>query len=57
LHAKPQERSVWRLIGKGQGIHWDDLNEDIREENLLVWHHSRESQASLKLWLEARGKS
>jgi hypothetical protein len=56
LHATPQERSVWRLIGKGQGIHWDDLDEDISVENLLAGHHSGESQASLKRWLEARNK-
>ncbi len=54
LHATPQERSNWRLIGKGQGIHWDDLDEDISVENLLTGRRSGESQASLKRWLEAR---
>ena len=56
LHATPQERSNWRLIGKGQGIHWDDLDEDISVENLLTGRRSGESQASLKRWLEARGR-
>ncbi len=56
VHATPKERGKWRLIGRGQGIHWDDLDEDISVENLLAGHHSGESQASLKSWLGARSK-
>ncbi|MDP2919669.1 MAG: DUF2442 domain-containing protein [Dehalococcoidia bacterium] len=56
LHATPQERSNWRLIGIGQGIHWNDLDEDISVENLLTGRRSGESQSSLKRWLEARRK-
>lgn len=26
----------WRLIGEGEGIHWQDLDEDISVEMLLV---------------------
>ena len=29
LHSTEQERNNWRLIGKGQGIHWEDIDEDI----------------------------
>jgi hypothetical protein len=54
LNASPEERSNWHFIGKGQGIHWDTLDEDISVENLLAGHHSGESQSSLKRWLEAR---
>jgi len=25
----------WRFIGNGEGIHWDELDEDISVENLL----------------------
>jgi hypothetical protein len=25
----------WRFIGKGEGIHWDEIDEDILVENLL----------------------
>jgi hypothetical protein len=32
LHATQRERSHWRLIGKGQGIHWPELDEDISAE-------------------------
>ena len=48
------ERSNWRLIGRGEGIHWPDLDEDISVENLLAGARSGESQRSFKRWLESR---
>jgi hypothetical protein len=33
--ATPEQRSQWRLIGRGQGIHWPDVDEDISVEGLL----------------------
>lgn len=54
LHATPQERSNWRLIGRGEGLRWDDLDEDISVESLLLGRASRESQASLEKWLRSR---
>jgi hypothetical protein len=33
--ATPQQRDNWRLIGDGEGIHWEDLDEDILVEGLL----------------------
>ena len=54
LHATAAERSNWRLIGQGQGIHWPLLDEDISVENLLSGKSSGESQTSLKRWLESR---
>lgn len=57
LHATPAERAHWRLIGRGQGIHWPDLDEDISVENLLIGRPSNESQASLKKWLDARANT
>ncbi len=53
-HASVDERKRWRLIGKGLGIHWDDLDEDISVEGLLAGRPSGESQASFKRWLEGR---
>ena len=29
------QRNKWRLIGKGAGIHWESLDEDLSVENLL----------------------
>jgi hypothetical protein len=54
LHAKPQERNNWRLIGRGHGIHWEDIDEDIRIEGLLTGKPSGESQKSFKKWLSQR---
>ena len=30
-----EQRNNWRLIGDGEGIHWEDLDEDILVEKLL----------------------
>jgi hypothetical protein len=54
LHAQPEERNNWRLIGQGEGIHWPDLDEDISAENLVFGQPSGESQRSLGRWLQAR---
>ena len=56
VHAAPEERGNWELIGRGQGIHWPDLDEDISVENLLAGRKSGESQRSFKQWLEAKGE-
>jgi hypothetical protein len=56
VHAMPAERANWRLIGRGQGIHWEDLDEDVSVEGLLAGRLSGESQASLKRWLDGRRK-
>jgi hypothetical protein len=53
-YATRAERNHWRLIGRGQGIHWEDVDEDTSVENLLAGRPSGESQASFKKWLAAR---
>ena len=36
LNEAPEaQRRNWRLIGRGIGIHWPDLDEDISVESLL----------------------
>lgn len=54
VEATPAERGNWRLIGRGEGIHWPDLDEDISVAGLLAGKRSGESQRSLKRWLETR---
>ncbi len=54
VHATQQERSRWRLIGEGQGIYWEDIDEDVSVEGLLAGKPSGESQASFKKWLNHR---
>lgn len=33
--AEPAQRGNWRLIGRGEGIHWPELDEDISVASLL----------------------
>ncbi len=33
--ASDEQRAHWRFIGRGQGIHWPDIDEDILVEGLL----------------------
>ena len=50
----PAERAKWRLIGRGEGIHWPELDEDISVASLLAGRRSGETQESLRRWLERR---
>lgn len=54
LQATSKERNNWRLIGKGQGIHWEDIDEDISVEGLIAGRPSGESQISFMKWLKQR---
>ena len=54
VHATPEERNNWKLIGRGHGIHWKDLDEDISVEELLTGNPSGESHESFKKWLGQR---
>jgi hypothetical protein len=33
--ATPEQRRHWRFIGRGKGIHWPEIDEDISVESLL----------------------
>jgi hypothetical protein len=37
--ASAKKRNNYRLIGKGQGINWPDLDEDISLEGLLDYNY------------------
>jgi hypothetical protein len=54
VHGSPRERVTWRLIGRGEGIHWPELDEDISVEALVAGRPSGESQQSFVKWLRAR---
>lgn len=36
INASKSELDNWRLVGKGLGIHWEGLDEDISIEKILV---------------------
>ena len=52
-HGTLAERNKWRLVGRGDGIHWLDLDEDISISGLVAGHPSGESPSSLERWLKA----
>ena len=53
-YATLAEREKWTLIGKGYGIHWEDIDEDISVEGLIAGKASGEGQSSLQKWLDTR---
>jgi hypothetical protein len=53
-HGTPDELAKWRLIGRGEGIHWPELDDDISVEGLIAGMPSGESQASLARWIDQR---
>ncbi|MBA2693472.1 MAG: DUF2442 domain-containing protein [Rubrobacter sp.] len=57
FHGTSEERADWRVVGRGDGVHWPALDEDISVENLLAGQPSGESRKSLKRWMEGRAAS
>jgi hypothetical protein len=53
-HGSPAERNNWRLIGRGEGVHWPELDEDLSLEGFLAGRRSAESKASVDRWLKQR---
>lgn len=43
LHAAPEQRAKLVISGGGQGLHWDELDEDIHVGNLLAGIADRSS--------------
>lgn len=56
LHGTTEERAEWRLIGRGHGIHWPLLDEDVSVEGLIGGQPSGERAESLQRWLAGRGR-
>ena len=53
-HGTSEERANWEISGAGYGIHWEDLDEDLGVEGLLLGKKSNESAESLARWLARR---
>ncbi len=34
-NASSAQREQWQLIGRGLGVHWEELDEDLSVENIL----------------------
>ena len=54
LHGTAEERAQWQLTGRGVGIHWPTLDEDISVGHVLAGVPSGESASSLRRWIEGR---
>ncbi|MBV8070689.1 MAG: DUF2442 domain-containing protein, partial [Acidobacteriaceae bacterium] len=54
LRASMKERQQLRLIGSGEGIHWELLDEDVSVEGIVAGRRSMESAESFRRWLEDR---
>ncbi len=53
-HGTKEERNTYDLMGRGTGIHWPLLDEDISVSGLLRGNPSFESEQSLQQWLDER---
>lgn len=53
-HATDKERHNYQLVGRGYGIHWPDLDEDLSVRGMLRGNPSYESQESIQRWLAKR---
>ena len=42
-YSTQPERDNWQIIGDGQGIHWEEIDEDISVEGLIAGKPSGES--------------
>jgi hypothetical protein len=56
LQASMEERQRFRLIGGGEGIHWELLNEDVSVEGIVAGRRSMESAECFRRWLENRSE-
>ena len=41
LRGTPEQRNQWELIGRGEGLHWKALDEDISVAGLLAGRGDR----------------
>lgn len=46
LHATPEQRRQWELLGDGEGLHWPQIDEDLSVEGLLAGRPSRSAARS-----------
>jgi len=53
-HATQMEREKYELIGRGTGIHWPLIDEDLSVSGILKGNPSFESEKSLTAWLDER---
>jgi hypothetical protein len=53
-HANSKERKNWRLIARGEGVQWPEIDGDVSVAALIAGRPSGETAASLQRWLATR---
>ncbi len=48
--ASPSEREQWQLIGRGLGVHWESLDEDLSVENVLLAYSRTKTSEYAHAW-------
>lgn len=48
LRATAAHRAKWRLIGRGVGIYWDDVDEDISGSNSFSFVAAKSSRVEVE---------
>ncbi len=46
LHATVGQRSNWQILGRGEGIRWPDLDEDLSVAGILRGTPAKESRST-----------
>jgi hypothetical protein len=46
--ASPSARDQWQLIGRGLGVHWEPVDEDLSVENVLLAYSRSKKEAYAK---------
>jgi hypothetical protein len=54
--ATPEERQNFEIVGRGRGLHWPMLDEDLSVKGMLSGTPSAEGPRSLKGWKKALKK-
>ncbi len=47
--ASVEERDHWQLIGRGLGVHWEVVDEDLSVENILTAYSRTRTETYLAL--------
>jgi hypothetical protein len=56
-YGTKEQKQAFRLIGNGEGIHWEELDEDLSIIGLIAGRHSQENKVSIKKWQDKNSKS
>ncbi|HKI00926.1 MAG TPA: DUF2442 domain-containing protein [Thermoanaerobaculia bacterium] len=46
--ASGADRNQWALIGRGLGVHWESLDEDLSVENILTAYSKHQREAYVR---------